>query len=102
MNDIAVNAIIPWLFSRAAEGDHVGLRKKAEQLWFNWPKSEDNAVLRQARSRLLGNARHQALSNSAHQQGLIQIVRDYCDCSNAICQDCQFPALVDEWRASNL
>jgi len=34
------------------------------------------------------------LRGVAAQQGLIQIVRDFCDHSNAICENCRFPELV--------
>jgi hypothetical protein len=50
-----------------------------------------------ARQRLLGVAR-QAFGGAAEQQGLIQIVRDFCDHSNAVCSNCQFPDLVKEFR----
>jgi len=29
---------------------------------------------------------------------LLQIVRDYCDHSNAVCADCPFPGLVRGWK----
>jgi hypothetical protein len=32
------------------------------------------------------------------QQGLIQMVRDFCDHSNAICDRCKLPDLVRDWR----
>jgi len=38
------------------------------------------------------------LQGAAVQQGLIQIVRDFCDRSNALCDNCQFPELVEQWR----
>ena len=34
------------------------------------------------------------LKGAAQQQGLMQIVRDFCEHSNAICADCRFPELV--------
>jgi hypothetical protein len=36
----------------------------------------------------------QKANDAAAQQGLLQIVRDFCDHSNAICADCRFPELV--------
>ena len=36
---------------------------------------------------------------AAAQRGLLQIVRDFCDHSNAVCADCSFPALVRGFAA---
>jgi hypothetical protein len=37
------------------------------------------------------------LPGAAAQQGLIQMVRDFCDHSNAICDRCKLPELVKDW-----
>jgi hypothetical protein len=34
------------------------------------------------------------MNEVAAQQGLLQILRDFCDHSNALCEHCQFPELV--------
>jgi hypothetical protein len=39
------------------------------------------------------------LPGAAVQQGLIQITRDFCDHSNAVCENCGFPELVRDWSA---
>lgn len=97
VTDLAVNVILPWLWTRAAEGKSPALRDEIERRYFAWPSAEDNAVLRLARQRLLGGAPRRALNGAAEQQGLMQIVRDFCDHSNAICENCQFPELVKAW-----
>jgi len=38
------------------------------------------------------------LKTAAAQQGLMQIVRDFCDHSNALCANCRFPELVRGWN----
>ena len=98
VTDLAVNVVLPWLWARVAEGKNEKLRCELERRYFAWPCAEDNAVLRLARQRLLGGAARRALRNAAQQQGLMQIVRDFCDHSNAICDHCGFPELVKEWR----
>jgi hypothetical protein len=90
--DLAVNVILPWLWIRAFEGKNPNLQREIENRFNAWPAAEDNAVLRLARQRLLGARR--PLRTAAEQQGLIQIVRDFCDHSNAICENCRFPELV--------
>jgi len=94
--DLAVNVILPWLWIRA--GKNGELPGAIEKRYFAWPAAEDNSLLRLARQRLLGGASRKLLQGAAVQQGLIQIVRDFCDRSNALCDDCQFPKLVREWK----
>ncbi len=99
VTDLAVNVILPWLWIRAFEGKNSQLQREIENRFHAWPAAEDNAVLRLARQRLLGNASRRALKTAAEQQGLIQIVRDFCDHSNAVCESCRFPELVRDWTA---
>ncbi|MEO6035476.1 MAG: hypothetical protein ABIQ35_09495, partial [Verrucomicrobiota bacterium] len=63
-----------------------------------WPAVGDNSVLRLARQRLLGGRAPRRMRTAAAQQGLLQIVRDFCEHSNAICADCRFPGLVRSLR----
>ena len=75
------------------------LSRELERRYFAWPASEDNAVLRLARRRLLGceKTSGRGLAGAAAQQGLLQIVRDFCEQSNSVCADCQFPDFVRGW-----
>jgi hypothetical protein len=100
VTDLAVNVILPWLWIRAAEGGSQKLREEVERRYFMWPPAEDNSILKLARQRLLGTANPKMLRTAAAQQGLIQIVRDFCEHSNAACEDCKFPELVSGWAAS--
>jgi Protein of unknown function (DUF2851) len=92
--DLAVNVILPWLWARAAEGRNQELCGGIEQRYFAWPPGEDNAVLKLARLRLLGNAGRRFFWGAAAEQGWLQIVRDFCDRANAVCDGCRFPGLV--------
>ncbi|MCF7668524.1 MAG: DUF2851 family protein [Verrucomicrobia bacterium] len=88
--DIAVNAVIPWFWIRAIRGDNRKLKAHAEELYFSWPQAEDNSLLRLARLRLLNNMPRRKLAGAAIQQGLLQILQDFCSRSNSICQGCRF------------
>jgi hypothetical protein len=99
VTDLAVNVVLPWLWARAAEGKNASVQRALEQRYFAWPAAEDNSVLRLARQRLLGDASARALPGAAGQQGLIQMVRDFCDHSNSICESCKLPDLVKDWTA---
>ena len=96
--DLAVNVILPWLWARAAEGKNAALQREIERRYFDWPAAEDNSVLKLARQRLLGTSSRRALRSAAEQQGLMQIVQDFCAHSNAICDNCRLPNLTQAWN----
>jgi hypothetical protein len=97
VTDLAVNVVLPWLWVRAREGGNVLFQREMERRYQNWPAGEDNAVLKLARQRLLGNASSRVLKSAADQQGLMQISRDFCAHADALCSGCQFPELVQNW-----
>jgi hypothetical protein len=99
ITDLAVNVVLPWLWIRAVEGKNETLQRVIEHRYFAWPRAGDNSVLKLARERLLGGPPGRALSGAAAQQGLMQIVRDFCEHTNAVCENCQFPELVQTWDA---
>lgn len=92
--DLAINVILPWFWIRARAGQNGRLAGRAEERFLSWPAAQDNSVLRMARQRLLGKSNLPRLNSAAGQQGLLQIVRDFCDNSNAVCADCAFPGMV--------
>ena len=96
--DLAVNVVLPWLWIRAKEGGNEKLQAEIERRFFAWPAAEDNSVLKLARQRLLGTSSARALKGAAQQQGLMQIILDFCEHSNAVCADCRFPDLVRSWQ----
>lgn len=98
LTDIAINAVLPWLWVRAAEGGNAAVREEMERRFLAWPGAADNAVLRLARLRLLGGQRAAGTGGAAAQQGMMQIVRDFCEHSNALCAECRFPELVRAGR----
>jgi hypothetical protein len=95
--DLAVNVVWPWLRVRAREGGNEKIRREVERRFFAWPAAEDNSVLKLARQRLLGTSNAGSLKTAAAQQGLMQVARDFCVRSNAVCEHCRFPELVRVW-----
>ena len=93
-----MNVILPWLWTRATEGKNGKLQRVIEHRYAVWPQAEDNSILKLARQRLLGVGRSRALRSASAQQGLIQITRDFCEHSNAVCENCRFPELVRGWN----
>ena len=98
VTDLAVNAVLPWLWMRAADGKNVSLRAEIQRRYFTWPAAEDNSVLKLARQRLFGGVRSKMLNTAAAQQGLLQITRDFCEHANSLCENCPFPDLVRKWN----
>ena len=97
--DLAMNAILPWLHARAGSDRERAIVAGA---FHRWPASGDNSVLKLARRRLLGGTATIRFRHAAEQQGLLQIVRDYCDRSNAACDGCRFPELVGQVSRAGL
>jgi hypothetical protein len=95
--DLAVNVVLPWLWARASKGKNPALQRSILERYFAWPAAEDNSVLRLARQRLLGGIASGRLRGAADQQGLIQMVRDFCDHSNSICEACKLPEMVKDY-----
>lgn len=98
VTDLAVNVILPWFGSRASEEGNARLAGQVETACLKWPAGEDNAVLKLARERLLGEAAPSRFRCAAAQQGLLQIMRDFCDTTNAVCDGCRFPELIAAWH----
>ena len=94
MIDLAINSILPWFWVRAKTGGNELMMKRAECLFFTLPRSEENRALKNARTRLMGRCDPKMLGSAADQQGVLQILQDFCAHSNALCQDCRFPELL--------
>jgi hypothetical protein len=98
--DLAINIILPWFWARARAGKNDSLAASAEARYLDWPAAQDNALLRLARHRLLGGQGAIRLKFASAQQGLLQIIHDFCDQTNSLCTDCTFPDLVRSCCAS--
>ncbi len=92
--DLAVNAILPWFRARALAGKDDTTKQRVRDIYFDWPASQDNVLLRKARQRLLPGSLPRHLNKSSLQQGLIQIAADFCSHTTSDCAQCQFPELV--------
>ncbi len=92
--ELAVNAILPWFWSRAKADGNQAAMQRAECLFSRFPRSGENRLIKDGCSRLLGREDAKALAAAIDQQGLLQILRDFCAHSNALCENCRFPKLV--------
>lgn len=97
VTDLAVNAVLPWLWARARQGRRLQLSREIERRYLVWPAGSENAILRLARRRLLGTTRRLFPHKAVLQQGLQQIVSDYCTRSNSLCDGCKFPEVARQF-----
>jgi len=96
VTDLAVNVIIPWLRAKAlATGDHK-LADAAMKLYFDWPAGQDNSILKVARERFFGlrECKFSWEKTAAFQQGLIQLVHDFCCNRDPICTRCRLVEML--------
>ena len=94
VSDLAINVILPWFWMRARACGNPRFQALAERHYFQWPAAEDNTVLRLARRRLFPERERPPARTAAEQQGLLQIVRDWCDHFDATCKLCPWPELL--------
>ncbi len=96
-NELVINVILPWLLARTRsslsehDGDPI---QRIKRLYFHWPRAADNALLKMARMRLLSGRKCGWIQSAADQQGLLQILADFCSHTNATCEHCLFPEVV--------
>ena len=93
LHDIAVNVILLWLHARATADGNAGLVARVEHRYFAWSKGQDNSRLKFVRQRLFAG-RSVPLRGAALQQELLQVQTDFCNHTNAVCDDCVFRDLV--------
>ena len=92
VTDLAINVILPWFYACAMAENNEAMLHRIENRYTSWPPGQDNSILRLARQRLFASSRR--MPTAAHQQGLLQIVSDFCDHAPATCDDCQFPNIM--------
>jgi hypothetical protein len=97
LNEIAVNIILPWLWARAEAVEDVPTLRRIEAMFLQWSPGEDNTTLKLARARLFGSDELPLRKTAAVQQGLLQIVRDYCRQTDATCANCALPKCLNQF-----
>ncbi|MBM3822783.1 MAG: DUF2851 family protein [Verrucomicrobia bacterium] len=99
ITELAMNAVLPWAWARAWLGGNEPMAHRVMEGYFNLPATGTNHLLRQAELRLFGGRCPWKSRRAAEQQGLLQILRDFCLKTDAVCSECRFPELVKEMRS---
>jgi len=100
LNELAINIVLPWLWARADAVHDASTRRRIEQEYLRWSPGEDNATLKLARARIFGTDDLPIKKTAAVQQGLLQIVRDYCLQTDAICSGCSLPKCLNQFLST--
>lgn len=102
LTDVVINGVLPWMWARAESGSREALRQRVEARYFSWPSGEPNIRLRLTCQRLcLERPKGHALGGAAWQQGLLQIQHSFCNQTDALCSDCEFPDLLNSMHTGN-
>ena len=77
--DITVNVLLPFCFAWAEVGHDRWLRKRARELYVNYPGLQENWITKYMEWQIFGNEGRCAPQRTAcYQQGLIQLHRVFC------------------------
>ena len=74
--EIAVNVVLPFVFTRGELANEPELMKKAMELYHSYPKLAENEITRHMAKQLC--LEQPSDFTACHQQGLIHIFRNYC------------------------
>ncbi|MGC8742730.1 MAG: DUF2851 family protein [Verrucomicrobiia bacterium] len=97
--DIAINVVLPWLLAVSRENFDRETENRVIEFYLKWKPSQDNALLKLARKRLFG-ALQEIAQTAAMQQGIIQIVKNFCENSDSVCTGCKFPSKLEQYYYS--
>lgn len=77
--DITANVLLPFCFAWAEVGRDRWLRKRARELYVNYPGLQENWITKHMEWQIFGNEGRSAPQRTAcYQQGLIQLYRGFC------------------------
>lgn len=91
--DLFINVIAPWLYARTK--GNASSQKLILKRILNWPGSSKNIKTTHALTRFYGNTPHPKLNLAYQQQGLLQIISDFCSKSDSCCGNCSFPCALE-------
>jgi hypothetical protein len=100
---VAIDAVLPVLLLYAQQQVDADLRSALMTAYHLAPCLPDNYLLRYMARRLLGNdpALLALVTGARHQQGILQILTDFCGNDEGNCQGCEFPLLEAEATATD-
>jgi hypothetical protein len=101
VQQILANVILPFAAAHAEITGDDALRAAARRHYDALTSGEHNSLLQLAGQQFFATdteARRQ-LNTERRQQGILQILLDFCVNDKSVCRDCRFPEMVESWRA---
>ncbi|MBI3089990.1 MAG: DUF2851 family protein [Candidatus Tectomicrobia bacterium] len=97
---LVVNVLLPAALALARQHADADVEEGLHVLYAALPKAAENSAVRFARRRMLGErSAHAGLVTTARrQQGLQQLLRDFCSSDPGGCLTCSFPSLAGALR----
>jgi len=100
---IVSNVVLPFAAAYAEVNANARLLEQIRRRYAALPRGEMNSLLRLAGQQFFatdGEARRY-LDTERRQQGIMQILLDFCVNDKSLCRDCRLPEMVESWRGEN-
>ena len=100
--EIVANIVLPFVAAYAASRQDDRLQAQAKARYDALRPSGDNSLARLATHQLFGTTRvmRRYVQTTRQQQGLLQILQDFCFNDKSVCRQCRFAELARRWPAA--
>jgi len=100
--EIVANIVLPFVAAYAASRQDDRLQAQAKARYDALRPAGDNSLARLATQQLFGTTRvmRRYVQTTRQQQGLLQILQDFCFNDKSVCRQCRFAALARRWPAA--
>ena len=100
--EIVTNIVLPFVAAYAASRNDDRLQSQAKAQFDELRPADDNRLARLATHQLFGTTRvmRRYVQTTRAQQGLLQILQDFCFNDKSVCRQCRFPELVRRWAST--
>ena len=100
--EIVANIVLPFVAAYAASRQDDRLRAQAKTQYDALRPTGDNSLARLATQQLFGTTKvmRRYVQTARQQQGLLQILQDFCFNDKSVCRQCRFAELVRHWPAT--
>ena len=103
VQQILSNVILPFAAAHAEINADTRLLEQVRQRYAALPAGEHNSLLRLAGQQFFptdAEARRR-LNTERRQQGILQVLLDFCVNDKSLCRDCRFPQMIETWHETH-
>ena len=100
--EIVANIVLPFVAAYAVRQQDPRLEAQAKARYTALKPSGDNSLARLATQQLFGTVAvmRRYVTTTRQQQGLLQILQDFCFNDKSVCRQCRFAALAKQWAVA--